>query len=59
MSADGVVIKATKLELSVWSDFFRTHLLSEKGHDELEIAQADSETVGTLVRSLYEKEVGS
>lgn len=58
-NADGVVINATKLELAVWSDFLRDSLLSatEDSLSEIEIANADSEVVATLVRSLYEKEV--
>ena len=54
--ADGTVIKANRLELSVWSDHF--HRLLSSSHDgELKIADADPEVLGTLVRALYEKEV--
>ena len=43
----------------MWSESVRAQLLSASDAEksEMEIAQADSEIVATLVQSLYEKEV--
>lgn len=55
--ADGSIIQANRLELSVWSDHFY-QLFTSHQEAEFQISNADSEDLETLVRALYEKEVG-
>ena len=54
--ADGTLIKASRLELSVWSEHFYRLLYRHQG-EEITIEDADPETLGTLVRAMFEKEV--
>ena len=44
------------MELSVWSEHFYKLLYRHQG-EEITIEDADPETLGTLVRAMYEKEV--
>ena len=54
--ADGTLIKASRLELSVWSKYFYKLLYRHQG-EEITMENVDPETLGTLVRAMFEKEV--
>lgn len=56
--ADGTLIKASRLELSVWSEYFYRLLYRHQG-EEITMEDVDPETLGTLVRAMFEKEVSA
>lgn len=54
--ADGRAIHASRLEISVWSEYFHK-MLSDLGKEEIKVEEADPEVLESLIRAIYEREV--